>query len=88
MIFAHRRAERENDLLQGHESVQKISPRFRATDCPIAIAQTEIDCLGNCPVCCAPIDVSDLAQVLAHIHDAEIEIRQGSGPLKRGEPLH
>jgi hypothetical protein len=44
------------------------------------IAQTELDRLGNCPVCGALIDMRDPSQVLAHVHDAEIETTEGPGP--------
>ena len=30
----------------------------------------------------------DLGQVLAHIHDAEIEISEGAGPPERGGPVY
>jgi len=33
-----------------------------------------------CPVCGALIDMRDLAQLLAHVHDAEIEIGEGPEP--------
>jgi hypothetical protein len=41
------------------------------------VAETEADHFGNCPVCGAYLDMRDLAQMLAHIHDAEIEISEG-----------
>jgi hypothetical protein len=41
------------------------------------IAETEADHFGNCPVCGALLDTRDLAQMLAHVHDAEIEISEG-----------
>ena len=41
---------------------------------PDDVAETEADHFGNCP---GPyLDVRDLAQMLAHVHDAEIEIRK------------
>jgi hypothetical protein len=39
----------------------------------------------KCPVCGALLDMRDLAQMLAHVHDAEIEICEGPGPQG---PLH
>ena len=47
---------------------------------PDGVAKNEIDHLGNCPVCGALIDMRDLAQVLAHVHGAEIEIGEGDEP--------
>jgi hypothetical protein len=43
----------------------------------------EIDHFGNCPVCGALIDMRDLGQILLHLHDAEIEIGEGSEPPGR-----
>jgi hypothetical protein len=49
------------------------------------IARTEADHFGNCPVCGASVDMRDLAQVLAHIHDGEIEVSEGSKwPFREG----
>jgi hypothetical protein len=48
------------------------------------IAETEADHFGNCPVCGAYLDMRDLAQMLAHVHDAEIEIGEGSEPPRQG----
>ena len=48
---------------------------YRGID-PDGVAETEADHFGNCPICGA------LTQVLAHVHDAEIEI--GEGPEPRG----
>jgi hypothetical protein len=39
---------------------------------PDGIAETEADHFGNCPVCGAFLDVRDLGQMLAHVHDTEI----------------
>jgi hypothetical protein len=44
---------------------------------PDGIAETESDHFGNCPICGAYLDMRDLAQMLAHVHDAEIEISEG-----------
>jgi hypothetical protein len=51
------------------------------------VAETEADHFGNCPVCGAYLDMRDLAQMLAHVHDAEIEIGECSEP-PRERPLH
>jgi hypothetical protein len=51
------------------------------------IAEVEIDHSGNCPVCGALIDMRDLAQLLAHVHDAEIEIDVGPAPPPRAGPV-
>jgi hypothetical protein len=44
------------------------------------ITESELDHFGNCPVCGALVDMRDLGQVLAHVHDQEIEICEGSEP--------
>ena len=49
---------------------------------PDSVAQNRGRHFGNCPVCGALIDMRDLGQILAHVHDAEIEI--GEGPEPRG----
>ena len=54
---------------------------YRGID-PDGVAETEADHFGNCPICGALLDMRDLTQVLAHVHDAEIEI--GEGPEPRG----
>jgi hypothetical protein len=41
------------------------------------IAGTEADHHMQCPACGQWFDMRDLAQVMAHIHDQEIEERQG-----------
>jgi hypothetical protein len=46
---------------------------YRGFD-PDGIANTEADHFGNCPLCGAHIDMRDLNQVLARVHDGEIEI--------------
>jgi hypothetical protein len=48
------------------------------------VAKTETDHDGYCPVCRAYFDRRDLSQMLAHIHDQEIEIGEGEGPPPRG----
>jgi hypothetical protein len=52
------------------------------------IAETEADHHGNCPVCGAYLEMRDLAQVLAHIHDAEIETCEGSSPCPGRRSAH
>jgi hypothetical protein len=44
------------------------------------IAQTEADHFMKCPDCGQWFDMRDLAQVLAHVHGAEIEISEGDRP--------
>jgi hypothetical protein len=58
-----------------------IVPRNNGVDVD-DVAETKIDYFGNCPVCGALVDMRDLGQVLAHVHDAEIEIFEG--PIPRG----
>ena len=48
------------------------------------VAKTEADHFGNCPVCGALVDMRDFEQVLAHLHDAEIEICEGPGVAVAG----
>jgi hypothetical protein len=47
-------------------------PRYTGVDAD-GVAETEADHFGNCPVCGAYLDMRDLGQVLAHVHNAEIE---------------
>jgi hypothetical protein len=54
-------------------------PRFTRIDAD-GVAETEA-------VSDAYLDMRDLGQVLAHIHDAEIEIGEGPGSPSREEPL-
>jgi hypothetical protein len=51
--------------------------KYRGVDAD-GVAKTEADHFGNCPVCGALVDMRDLGQVLAHIHDGEIEISEAS----------
>jgi CRISPR/Cas system type I-B associated protein Csh2 (Cas7 group RAMP superfamily) len=46
------------------------------------IAKTEVDHFMKCPGCGEWFDMRDLGQVLAHVHDAEIEISEGPEPLQ------
>jgi hypothetical protein len=41
-----------------------------------------------CPICGALIDMRDLSRLLAHVHDAEIEIGEGQEPSRREAPVH
>jgi hypothetical protein len=47
--------------------------KYRGVDAD-GVAETETDHFGNCPVCGALVDMRDLGQVLAHVHDAKFEI--------------
>jgi CRISPR/Cas system type I-B associated protein Csh2 (Cas7 group RAMP superfamily) len=38
------------------------------------VAETESDHFMKCPVCSQWFDIRNLAQVVAHIHDNEIEV--------------
>jgi hypothetical protein len=60
-------------------------PRYTGIDAD-GIAQTQADHFGNCPVCGAYIDMRDLPQTLAHVHDAEVEIGEGPEPPMRERP--
>jgi hypothetical protein len=51
-------------------------PRYTGVDAD-SVAKTEADHFGNCPVCGALVDMRDLGQVMAHVHDLEIEICEG-----------
>jgi len=44
----------------------------------LTVLQTETDHFGNCPLCGALIDMRDLGQILAHVHDAKIKIQRWS----------
>jgi hypothetical protein len=56
---------------------------YRGFD-PDGVAETEADHFMKCPGCGEWFDMRDLDQLLAHVHDAEIEISEGSAPPKRG----
>jgi hypothetical protein len=62
-------------------------PRCRGIDLN-RIAETEADHFGNCPMCSAFLDMRDLGQMLAHVHDLEIEICMGEDSPPREGPLH
>ena len=48
----------------------------------------ETDFFGNCPVRGALLDMRGLAQMLAHIHQQEIEIIECDGKPAREGPVH
>jgi hypothetical protein len=52
---------------------------------PDGVAKTEIDRVGNCSFCGALVDMCDMGQILAHLHEAEIEIGEGP-PIARKIP--
>jgi len=60
---------------------------YRGFD-PDGTAESEADHFGNCPVCGALLDMRDLAQMLAHVHEQEIEIIEGDGKPAREGPVH
>jgi hypothetical protein len=51
------------------------------------VAKTETDHDRYCPVCRAYFDMHDLSQMLAHLHDQEIETGEGEAPPPRGGEL-
>jgi hypothetical protein len=57
-------------------------PRRPGRD-PDAIGQTEADHFGNRPICGAFLDMRDLGQMPAHVHDQPIEVNQGDAPPAR-----
>jgi hypothetical protein len=44
------------------------------------VAENEADHFMKCPGCDQWFDMRDLASVLVHVHDAEIEIVEGPAP--------
>jgi hypothetical protein len=60
--------------------------RYRGFDSD-GVAETEADYFGNCRVCGAYLDMRDLTQILAHVHDAEIEIGEGPEPPAHNGPV-
>lgn len=51
-------------------------------------AETEADHFMKCPGCGEWFDMLDLAEVLGHLHGAEIEIGEGPEPPPRDRPAH
>jgi hypothetical protein len=60
-------------------------PRGNGIDAD-GVAQTEADHFMKCPGCGEWFDMHDLGQVLAHVHDAKIEIVEVPMP-PRENPL-
>jgi hypothetical protein len=50
------------------------------------VAENEADHFMRCPACSQWFDMLDLAQVVEHIHDGEIEVLEVSLPRER--PTH
>src|SRR5258708_23292582 len=69
-------------LVQGFEQLRK----YRGFD-PDCTAKTDADYFGKCPVCGAYFDTLDLALLLTHLHDQEIEVGEGDGPPPREGPV-
>jgi hypothetical protein len=55
---------------------------YRGVD-PDGLAVTEADQFMKCPGCGEWFDMRGLDQVLAHVHDAEIEISEGPEPPRQ-----
>ncbi|WP_156041852.1 hypothetical protein [Bradyrhizobium sp. URHD0069] len=49
------------------------------------IARTDADHHMKCPACGQWFDMRDLAQVVEHIHDGEIEVLEGPAPRREGQ---
>jgi hypothetical protein len=60
---------------------------YRGVD-PDGVAETEADHFMKCPGCGEWFDMRDLDQLLAHVHDAEIEICAGPTPPKPEGSVH
>ncbi len=58
-------------------------PRNNGIDAD-GVAQTEADHFDKCPACRHWFDMRDLGEVLAHVHDADIEIIEGPAPPRAG----
>jgi hypothetical protein len=52
------------------------------------VAENEADHFMQCPVCSQWFDMPDLAEVVEHIHDSEIEVLEGPVPPPREGPVH
>jgi hypothetical protein len=55
---------------------------YRGFD-PDSVAETEADHFMKCPGCGEWFDMRDLDQLLAHVHDAEIEIKESPEPPRQ-----
>jgi len=82
----HLRAERKalGTPEAGARSMMEVR-NYRGVD-PDGVAQTEADHFMKCPGCGEWFDKRDLGQVLAHVHDAKIEIVEVPMP-PREKPL-
>jgi hypothetical protein len=58
------------------------APKYHGFDSD-GVAQTEADHFMKCPGCGEWFDMRYLGQVLAHVHDAEIEIIEGPEPPRQ-----
>jgi len=52
---------------------------------PDGVAETEADHFMKCPGCGEWFDMRDLDQLLAHVHDAEIEIKESPRSRRANE---
>ena len=59
-----------------------MTPRYTGFD-PDGVAEAEADHLMKCPGCGEWFDMRDLDQLLAHVHDAEIEIKESPEPPRQ-----
>jgi hypothetical protein len=50
-------------------------PRYTGRDAD-GVASSELNHFGNCPYCGALVDMRDLGQVIAHVHDRWDEITE------------
>jgi len=48
------------------------------------VAENAADHFMQCPACSKWLDMRDLAQVVEHIHDSEIEVLEGPAPRREG----
>jgi hypothetical protein len=54
---------------------------------PDGVAETEADHFMKCPGCEQWFDMRDLGQLLAHVHDQDIDIVEGPAPPPREGPV-
>jgi hypothetical protein len=62
--------------------------RFTAGIDADGVAQTDADHLVACSECGEWFDMRDLAKMFAHLHGAEIEIKEDAGPPPRDDTEH
>jgi hypothetical protein len=55
--------------------------------CRYFCVQTKIDLCSGGETCPGAVDMCNLAQMLAHVHDAEIEIGEGPEPPLRDQHI-